>query len=57
MNLKGIATSQKDEKWFWEVCGTISLAIFVAATLYAVKHRLKITSSRRPVIPLTTQLV
>src|ERR1700753_2273989 len=47
MNLKGIVSTEKDEKWFWQVCGTVSFVIVIAALLYAIRHRLKKKSSRR----------
>ena len=38
MNLNGIATTDKDETWFWEVCGTVALVIVCIVSLYAFRH-------------------
>ena len=41
MNLTGIATTVKDEAWFWKVCGSAAFAIVVIVTLGAFRHNLR----------------
>ena len=41
MNLTGIASTAKDEAWFWKVCGSAALVIVVLVTLGAFQHNLR----------------
>lgn len=41
MNLNTIVTTNKDEYWFWKVCGSAALAIVLVVTLGAFRHNLK----------------
>jgi bacteriorhodopsin len=47
MNLAGIATTNKDEGWFWKICGTAAFLIVLVVVMGAFRHRLKSTFSRR----------
>jgi hypothetical protein len=40
MNLKGVGVN-KDERWFWEVCGTIAFVIIALSMLYAFRYRIR----------------
>jgi len=40
MNLKGVGLN-KDESWFWEVCGTVAFLIIVGSMVYAFRYRLR----------------
>jgi Mg2+ and Co2+ transporter CorA len=41
MNLKGIQNTNKDEKWFWRVCGIVAFCIIGISMTYAFRHRLR----------------
>jgi hypothetical protein len=41
MNLKGIQNTDKDEKWFWRVCGIVAFVIIGGSMMYAFRHRLR----------------
>lgn len=47
MNLASIASTNKDESWFWKVCGTAAFLIVLVVVLGAFRHRLKRPFSRR----------
>lgn len=40
MNLKGVGVN-KDERWFWEVCGTVAFLIIVGSMVYAFRYKLR----------------
>lgn len=40
MNLQGITSTDKDETYFWKVCGSISVVIIFVVTTSAFWHRL-----------------
>jgi Mg2+ and Co2+ transporter CorA len=40
MNLRGVGEN-KDESWFWEVCGTIAFLIIVGSMVYAFRYNLR----------------
>ena len=41
MNLTGIATTAKDETWFWKICGSAALVIVLIVTLGAFQHNVR----------------
>jgi len=47
MNLKGIANTNKNEAYFWEVCGTAGFLIVLTVCMYAWRHKVIQTISNR----------
>ena len=47
MNIAGIATTDKDEGWFWKVCGSAAFLIVLVVVLGAFRHHLKSPLRRR----------
>ena len=47
MNIAGIATTDKDESWFWKVCGSAAFLIVLVVVLGAFRHRLRNSFRRR----------
>ncbi|KAF2431559.1 hypothetical protein EJ08DRAFT_586952 [Tothia fuscella] len=41
MNLKGIQSTDRDEHWFWTVCGSIAFVIILISMLYAFRKFLR----------------
>jgi CorA-like Mg2+ transporter protein len=38
MNLKGIQNTSKTERYFWSICGSVSLSIVVVTLIYAFRR-------------------
>ena len=49
MNIAGIATTDKDEGWFWKICGSAALLIVLVVVLGAFRHHLKSPFRRRSI--------
>src|ERR1700744_1060334 len=47
MNLQGIINTNRDETWFWKVCGTVAFMIVVVSMMYAFRLNLPGFSRRR----------
>jgi Mg2+ and Co2+ transporter CorA len=41
MNIGGIVDTDKTERYFWEVCGTVSFVIILIFGVFAMRYRLK----------------
>lgn len=41
MNLQGIVDTQKSERYFWKLCGSLGFVLFIGIAFYAFKHRLR----------------
>lgn len=42
MNLNGVQDTDKDERWFWKVCGIVAFVIIGGSMMYAFRHRLRV---------------
>lgn len=40
VNLKGVADTEKDERYFWKVCGSTTASIVLLTLLFGFKNRL-----------------
>lgn len=40
MNLKGIATTELTEAWFWKVCGSVGITVVLLVCCYSFRPRL-----------------
>ena len=48
MNLKGIIDTNRSERYFWELCGTVGLLIVLSVSAYAFRHAvLQVANLRR----------
>jgi len=47
MNLEGIVNTEKTERYFWKVCGSVGLGAMVLVALYAFRLRIGTGLRRR----------